>query len=109
MDKNPNETTETDFNSTLIDDETLFSSHTKSTLSLIDLEIKNSNNNNNSVESITRESILNNIESITRASEEEFKTLALRNEQTARKAYVNNAPEMQNAKMNDALVKALDL
>ena len=25
-----------------------------------------------------------------------------------RKAYVNNAPVMQNAQMNDALVKALD-
>ena len=25
-----------------------------------------------------------------------------------RKAYVNNAPDMQNAKMNDTLVKALD-
>ena len=26
----------------------------------------------------------------------------------ARKAYVNNAPDFQNAKMNDTLVKALD-
>ena len=38
-----NETTETDFNSTLLDDGTLFSSHTVNTL--IDLEDNNQNNN----------------------------------------------------------------
>ena len=48
------------------------------------------------------------LESITRASGEQIKKLALRIEQMARKAYVNNAPDMRNAKMNDALVKALD-
>ena len=37
-----------------------------------------------------------------------IKTLALRIEQMTRKAYVNNAPDMRNAQMNDALVKALD-
>ena len=48
------------------------------------------------------------LESITRFSGEQIKTLALRIEQMARKAYVNNAPDMRNAQMNDALVKALD-
>ena len=48
------------------------------------------------------------LESITRASGEQIKTLALRIEQMTRKAYVNNAPDMRNAQMNDALVKALD-
>ena len=38
-----NETTETDFNSKLLDDETLFSSHTVNTL--IDLEDNDQNNN----------------------------------------------------------------
>ena len=38
-----NQTTETDFNSTLLDDETLFSSHTVNTL--IDLEDNDQNNN----------------------------------------------------------------
>ena len=37
-----------------------------------------------------------------------MKTLGLRIEQMARKAYVNNAPDMRNARMNEALVKALD-
>ena len=48
------------------------------------------------------------LESITRASAEQIKTLALRIEQMTRKAYVNNAPDMRNAQMNDALVKALE-
>ena len=48
------------------------------------------------------------LESITRASGEQIKTLALRIEQMTRKAYVNNAPDMRHAQMNDALVKALD-
>ena len=48
------------------------------------------------------------LESITRASGERIKTLALRIEQMTGKAYVNNAPDMRNAQMNDALVKALD-
>ena len=48
------------------------------------------------------------VESITRASREQIKTLSLRIEQMTRKAYVNNAPDMRNAQMNDALVKALD-
>ena len=48
------------------------------------------------------------LESITRASGEQIKTLALRIEQMTRIAYVNNAPDMRNAQMNDALVKALD-
>ena len=47
-------------------------------------------------------------ESITRASGEQIKTLAFRIEQMAQKTYVNNAPDMRNAQMNDALVKALD-
>ena len=47
-------------------------------------------------------------ESITRASGEQIKTLALRIEQITRKVYVNNAPDIRNAQMNDALVKALD-
>ena len=49
------------------------------------------------------------LESITRASGEQFKTLALRIEQITRKAYINNAPDMRNAQINGALVKALDL
>ena len=48
------------------------------------------------------------LESITYASGEQIKTLALRIEQMTRKAYVNNAPDMRNAQMYDALVKALD-
>ena len=36
-----------------------------------------------------------------------IKTLALRIQQMTRKAYVNNAPDMPNAQMNEALVKAL--
>ena len=48
------------------------------------------------------------LESIARASGEQIKTLALRIEQMTRKAYLNNAPDMRNAQMNDALVKALD-
>ena len=47
MNSNLNETTETNFNSTLIDDGTLFSSHTVNTLSLIHLENNNNNNKNN--------------------------------------------------------------
>ena len=47
------------------------------------------------------------LESITRASGEQIKTLALRIEQMTRKAYVYNAPDMRNAQMIDALVKAL--
>ena len=47
-------------------------------------------------------------ESITRASGEQIKTLALGVEQMTRKSYVNNAVDMRNAQMNDALVKALD-
>ena len=49
------------------------------------------------------------LENITRASGEQFITLALRIEQITRKAYVNNAPDMRSAQINDALVKALDL
>ena len=37
------------------------------------------------------------LESITRASSEQIKTFALRIEQMARKACVNNAPDMRNA------------
>ena len=48
------------------------------------------------------------LESITSASGKQFKTLALRIEQMARKTYVNNAPDMRNAQMKYALVKALD-
>ena len=48
------------------------------------------------------------LESITRASGEQMKTLGLRIEQMARKAYVNSAPDMRNARMNEALVKAFD-
>ena len=48
------------------------------------------------------------LESITRASGEQIKTLAFRIEQLTRKAYVNNAPDIRNAQMNDALFKALD-
>ena len=48
------------------------------------------------------------LESITRASGEQIKTLALRIDQMTQKAYVHNAPDMRNAQMNDALVKALD-
>ena len=46
--------------------------------------------------------------SIRRASGEQMKTLALRIEQMARKAYVNNAPDMRNSQLTDALVKALN-
>ena len=48
------------------------------------------------------------LESMTRASGEQIKTFALRIEQMTRKAYVNSAPDMPNAQMSDALVKALD-
>ena len=48
------------------------------------------------------------LESITRASGEQIKTLALRIEQVTRIAYFSNAPDMRNAQMKDALVKALD-
>ena len=48
------------------------------------------------------------IESLTRASVEQIKSPAFRIEKMTRKAYVNNAPDMRNAQMNDALVKALD-
>ena len=48
------------------------------------------------------------LESILRASGEQIKTLALRIEQMTRIAYVNNAPDMRNAQMKDALVKTLD-
>ena len=48
------------------------------------------------------------LESIIRASGEQIKTLALRIEQMTLKAYVNNAPDMRNAQMNDAPVKGLD-
>ena len=41
------------------------------------------------------------------ASGEQIKTLALRIERLARKAYINNAPDMRNAQLNDPLVKAL--
>ena len=44
MDTNPSATTESDFNSTILDGGKLSSSHTENTLSLIDLE--NNNNNN---------------------------------------------------------------
>ena len=39
---------------------------------------------------------------------QEKKTLALRNEQMARKAFFNNAPDMRNAQMNEALVNEID-
>ena len=39
------------------------------------------------------------LKSITRASGEQIKTLALRIEQMTRKAYVNNAPDMRNSQM----------
>ena len=48
------------------------------------------------------------LESITHASGEQIKTLAIRIEQMTRKAYVNNGPDMRKAQMIDALVKALD-
>ena len=48
------------------------------------------------------------LESITRALGEQIKTLAFRTEEMNQKEYVNNAPNMRNAQMNDALVKALD-
>ena len=48
------------------------------------------------------------LESITRAFGEQIKTTALRIEQMTLKAYANNAPDMRDAQMNDALVKALD-
>ena len=57
-----NETTETDSNSTLLDDGTLFSSHTVSTL--IDLgnndlnNNQNNNNNNNSATNITNNTLI---------------------------------------------------
>ena len=48
------------------------------------------------------------LESITRSSVEQIRTLALRIEQMTRKAYVKNAPDMRNAQINEALVKAHD-
>ena len=48
------------------------------------------------------------MESITRASGGQIKTLALRLERMTRKSYVNDAPDMRNAQMNDAFVKTLD-
>ena len=48
------------------------------------------------------------LKSLTRAIGEQIETLALRIVQMTQKAYVNNAPGMRNAQMNDALVKALD-
>ena len=48
------------------------------------------------------------LESITSASGDEIKTLALRTEQMTPKAYVDNAPDRRNAQMKDALVKSLD-
>ena len=48
------------------------------------------------------------LENITRASDEQIKTLVLRIERKTRKAYVNNAPDMRNTQMNDAVVKAPD-
>ena len=46
VDSNQKETTEAYFNSTLLDDGALFSSHTINTLSLIGLENNNNNNHN---------------------------------------------------------------
>ena len=46
------------------------------------------------------------LESIKRAIGEQIKTLTLRIEQITRKACVNIAPDMRNARLNDALVKA---
>ena len=48
------------------------------------------------------------LQRITRTSEEQIKTLTLRIEQTARKTYVNNAPDVRNAQMYGEQVKALD-
>ena len=48
------------------------------------------------------------LESITRASGEQIITLELRIEQMTRKAYVNNAPDMRSAQINDATVEAVD-
>ena len=45
-----NETTETDFSSTLLDDGTLFSSHAVNTI--VDLEENNNNNNNTTYQTI---------------------------------------------------------
>ena len=42
-------------------------------------------------------------ESLTRASGEQIKTLEVRIEQMTGNAFVNNAPDMRNAQMNDAL------
>ena len=47
LDSNYNDTTETDFNSTLLSDGTFFSLHTVNTLSLIDPKNNNDNNYNN--------------------------------------------------------------
>ena len=60
----------------------------------------------NNQQSQTQAKVL--LESITRASGEQTKTLALRIEQTTRKAYVSTASDMRMAQLNDALVKALD-
>ena len=48
------------------------------------------------------------LESTTRPSGEQIKAPALLIEQIVGKAYVNNAPDMESAHMNDALVKAID-
>ena len=53
-----NETTETDFNSTLVDDGTLFSSHKVNTL--IDLEDNNKNKNQNNNNSTKKNSATEN-------------------------------------------------
>ena len=43
------------------------------------------------------------LESLTRASGEQIKTLEVRIEQMTGNAFVSNAPDMRNAQMNDAL------
>ena len=48
------------------------------------------------------------LQSITRISVEQIKTIAFRIEQMNQIAYVKNAPDMRKAQMNDALVKTLD-
>ena len=63
MDSKLNETTETDFNSTLPDVGTLFASHTINTLSVIDLDKnnykKNNNNNNNNNKEVINDTFHN--------------------------------------------------
>ena len=48
------------------------------------------------------------LERITSAPGYQIRAIALRIEQIARKAFVNNGPYMRNAQMNDAFVKAPD-